>query len=153
MRLGDVLSKVPKREYIQVDGFLLNKKGNVGQQVALEVGQVALNYFCTQCEDVRTFYSTGKLSSIFVNGQLISIDCVLSCGCKATVQAWFLVESEDDICGLAPKVRILKRSEKLSDAVKINTNQYGDLRYYLTKPSKPIEMGLCGCNCILKKSL
>lgn len=142
MRLGDILSRTPKLEYIQVDGFLLNKKGNVGQQVALEVGQVALNYFCTQCEDVRTFYSTGKLSSIFVNGQLISIDCVLTCGCKATVQVWFLVESEEDICGLAPKVRILKRSEKLSDTVKINSNQYGDFATLLDKAEQAYRDGL-----------
>jgi len=142
MRLGDVLSKVPKREFIQVDGFLLNKKGNVGQQVVLDVGQVALNYFCTQCEDIRTFYSIGKLTSVFVNGQIISIDCVLTCGCKTTVQIWFLVESDEDICCLAPRVRILKRSEKLSDAVKINSNQYGDFAILLDKAEHAYRDGL-----------
>ena len=142
MRLGEVLSKVPKREFTQVEGFLLNKKGNVGQQVVLDVGQVALNYFCTKCEDIRTFNSIGRLSSVFVNGQLVSIDCVLACGCKSTVQVWFLVESEEDICSLAPKVRILKRSEKLSDVVKINTNQYGDFAILLDKAEQAYRDGL-----------
>lgn len=33
MRLSDVLSKPPKQEFVQTDGFLLNKKGIIGQQV------------------------------------------------------------------------------------------------------------------------
>lgn len=41
MRLSDVLSKPPKREYIQVDGVLKGKKGNIGQQVDLTVGNIA----------------------------------------------------------------------------------------------------------------
>lgn len=125
MRLSDVLSKPPKRDYIQVDGFLLNKKGVTGQQVELAVGQVALNYFCSRCEDVRTFYSRGKLCCIFVNEHIVSIDCVLTCGCNTNVQVWFLVECEDDIRNRAPNVRILKRSEKLSSMVKINNERYG----------------------------
>lgn len=126
MRLGDVLSKPPTQDFLQIEGFLLNKKGNIGQQVSLSVGDVMLNYYCTWCEDIRTFTSKGKLSCVFVNNQIISIDSVLACGCGATVQAWFLVECEDDICGQAPKVRILKRSEKLSNMVKINGERYGE---------------------------
>ena len=126
MRLSDILSKPPKHEYVQVDGFLLNKKGTVGQQVTLSVGEVMLNYFCARCEDVRTFTSKGKLCCVFVNKHIVSIDCVLACGCGTNVQAWFLVEGEDDICGQAPKIRILKRSEKLSSLVKINNERYGE---------------------------
>ena len=126
MRLSDLLSKPPKREYTQVDGFLLSKKGNVGQQVTLSVGEVMLNYYCTRCEDIRTFTSIGKLCCVFVNKHIVSIDCVMTCGCGANVQAWFLIECEDDICDQSPKVRILKRSEKLSRFVKINNECYGE---------------------------
>jgi hypothetical protein len=126
MRLSDVLSKTPKCNYLQVDGFLLNKKGNTGQQVTLSVGDIMLNYFCARCEDIRTFTSKGKLCCVFVNRHIISIDCVLTCGCGTNVQAWFLVECENDICGQAPKIRILKRSEKLSNMVKINNERYGE---------------------------
>lgn len=126
MRLSDVLSKSIRKDFLQVDGFLTNKKGNIGQQIKLNVGQVALNYFCMACDDIRTFNSKGELSCVFVNKHVISIDCVLTCGCNASVQVWFLVEAEDDICGQAPKVRIMKRSEKLSDMVKIRTEKYGE---------------------------
>lgn len=54
MRLSDVLSKPPKTEYKQVEGFLVNKQGNVGQMVKLQVGTVSLNYFCERCQDLRT---------------------------------------------------------------------------------------------------
>jgi hypothetical protein len=39
MRLSDVLSKELHDEYMQVDAFLMNKKGNTGQLVELSVGQ------------------------------------------------------------------------------------------------------------------
>lgn len=133
MRLSDVLSKPPQYQYIQVDGFLINKKGEIGQKVNLPTGTVALNYFCTDCDDLRTFTSKGTLTCIFVNKQLISIDCVLSCSCGATVQVWFLVESKDDITSAAPEIRILKRNERLSNTVRINTNKYGDFTILLDK--------------------
>lgn len=142
MRLSDVLSKAPKRDYAQVDAFLLNKLGNVGQKVDLSVGQVMLNYYCTHCEDLRTFYSKGKLSCIFINKHLISIDCVLACGCGTNVQIWFLVESENDITSQTPLIRILRRSEQLSDAVKINTSRYGDFSSLLDKAEQAYRAGL-----------
>lgn len=131
MRLGDVLSKKPKQEYVQIDGFLLNKKGNIGQQVSLSVGEVMLNYYCIRCEDIRTFTSKGKLCCVFVNKHIVSIDCVLACGCGSSVQTWFLVESNDDICTQAPMIRVIKKSEKLSNQVRINTELYGDLSQIL----------------------
>lgn len=133
MRLSGVLSKPPNRDFVQVDSFLLDKMGNTGQQVELDVGQVMLNYYCSHCEDNRTFASKGKLCSVFVSKQIISIDCVLICGCGTNVQAWFLVECEEDIRGHAPKVRILKRSEKLSSMVKISSDRYGKFSALLDK--------------------
>lgn len=45
MRLSDVLSKPPDKEYVQIDAFLQNKAGKVGQKVDISTGTVALNYF------------------------------------------------------------------------------------------------------------
>lgn len=142
MRLSDVLSKTPQNDYVQVDGFLLGKQGIIGQQVDLSVGEVMLNYFCSRCEDIRTFTSKSKLCCIFVNRQIISIDCVMACGCGADVQVWFLVECNSDICGQAPRVKILKRSEKLSDTVKINSNRYGEFSPLLDMAERAYRDGL-----------
>lgn len=144
MRLGDILSKPINKEFIQIDGFLMNKKGKIGQKVDIEEGLVCLNYFCKTCEDMRTFYSKGKkLSCIFVNKNLISIDCVLSCICGSTVQVWFLVESEGDITSVAPKVRIIKKSERLSNTVDRSDNdRYGKYTYLLDKADRAYREGL-----------
>ena len=69
MRLSNVLSKPPKLAYETVDSFLTGKQGNFGQKVDLDIGTVALNYFCETCDDLRTFYSKGKLSCIFVKNE------------------------------------------------------------------------------------
>ncbi|MGI6740407.1 MAG: hypothetical protein ACOX7C_02815 [Brevefilum sp.] len=142
MRLGSILSKKPTNKYQEVEAFLLNKRGDTGQQVKLEVGKVMLNYFCAECDDLRTFESKGNITCIFVNQQLISIDTVLSCGCGTDAQAWFLIESENEINGLAPRVRIVKRSEKLSEQVAINTNKYGDYTMLLNKAEQAYREGL-----------
>jgi hypothetical protein len=142
MRLSDILSKSPQKEYLQVDGFLLNKKGIIGQQVILSVGKVMLNYYCTRCENERTFTSKGKLSCVFVNEHIVSIDCVMACGCGTNVEVWFLVECEETICGQAPKVRILKRSERLSDDVRIIDQPYGDYSLLLDRAERAYRDGL-----------
>lgn len=142
MRLGSILSKNPTEFYQEIEPFLLNKRGDTGQQVKLDVGQVMLNYYCVDCEDLRTFTSRGNLTCIFVNKQLISIDTVLTCGCGTDVQVWFLVESENEINCLAPKVRIVKRSEKLSEQVAIHTDKYGDYTMLLDKAEKAYREGL-----------
>ena len=133
MRLSDVLSKKPIADYVQVDGFVTNKKGTTGQKVDLSVGTVRLNYFCENCGDMRTFNSQGQLACVFINKRLISIDCVLSCGCGATVQVWFLVESENDMTTVSPKVRILHKNEKLSSNVRFNTDKYRQYSILLDK--------------------
>ena len=49
MTLGDILSKPPIDEYKQVQGFLINKKGRIGQQEKLSSCNIALNYYCNNC--------------------------------------------------------------------------------------------------------
>ena len=142
MRLSSVLSKPPKPLFEPVDGFLMGKQGNLGQKVDLDVGTVALNYYCETCDDLRTFYSKGKLTCIFVNKNMVSIDCVLACACGSTVEVWFVIESENDITSLSPKVRILKRSERLSESVRLNTTRYGDFDYLLDKAEQAYRENL-----------
>lgn len=126
MRIGDVLSKQPLDEYKQVDGFLINKKGKIGQQVTLTSCNIALNYYCKKCGEIRTFCSKGNISCIFENKNLISIDCILSCICGCTVRVWFLVECKNDITSTAPEIRIIKKSEKFSKDVAFIDNGYGE---------------------------
>lgn len=133
MRLSDLLSKPPMKQYVQVDSFLQGKKGKKGQIVDVFVGKIGLNYFCINCDDLRTFYSDDKISIIFINKNLISINCVLSCGCGAVIPVWFLVNSENDITGQVPHVKVLKKSEKLIDITKNNNRKYGEFAELLDK--------------------
>lgn len=134
MRLSDALSKPISDNYLQVEGFLDNKKLGVGKQRKIEVGKVALNFYCKNCSDDRTFCSGDELFCIGVNDKTISIDCVLKCSiCDTTVQLWFLIESNNDMSQAAPCVRIAKRSEKLSDKVLSSKEQYGDFSELLEK--------------------
>ncbi len=142
MRLSDVLSKKLSKKYEQVEGFLQNRKGNVGQVANICVGKIALNYFCSKCEDIRTFYSKENLSIVFVNKKIISIDSVLICGCGNIIPIWFLVESENNITDLLPKVRILKRDEKLINSNKIENLKYGEFKHLLDKAELAFNQGL-----------
>lgn len=127
MRLSDVLSKLPTHEFKQVEGFLGEKTLGVGKQRKIRVGEIGINYFCGHCTEASTFLSGEIIYCIGVNDHLISIDSVLRCcKCKASVQVWFLVDCDGPICGHAPLVRILKRSEKLSSFVKIKSEAYGE---------------------------
>ena len=137
MRLSDVLSKPITNEFIQVENFIGNKRLAFGKQKRLTVGKIALNFFCKNCSDDRTFCSGNELFCIAVNDNVVSIDCVLKCPlCNSSVQAWFLVESDGDIYIQAPSVRILKRSEKLSDKVLLCKEKYDDFSDLLEKAQR-----------------
>lgn len=134
MRLSDVLSRKPTKEYIQVDGFLQNKKGIAGQSAGITVGKVALNYFCKNCDDLRTFSSKNKIDVLFVDKKVISIDCILTCTvCGNSIPIWFLIECKDDITGQAPKVRILKKSEENIQIEETNNEYYNKYIELLNK--------------------
>ena len=57
MRLSDVLSKPITTDYVQIEGFLSSRKLKTGNSKKIAVGKVALNYYCNNCNDQRTFYS------------------------------------------------------------------------------------------------
>lgn len=142
MRLGDILSKPPKNEYTQIDSFLLNKKGYTGQQVMINIGNIALNYFCSNCNDYRTFFSKGKINCIFLNKYIISINCVLKCICGNYVQLSFIIQSKNDITSQTPKVRILKKNEYLPQNVKKNKTENNDYIQLLEKADHAYQEGL-----------
>lgn len=141
MTLGDILSKPPVDEHKQVDGFLINKKGKIGQQERLPSCNIALNYYCNNCDDIRTFCSIGNISCIFESKNLISIDCILSCNCGATVRIWFLVESKNDITLASPEIKIVKRTEKFSENVSLIEHKYGDFTEALEKSQRAAREG------------
>lgn len=142
MRLSDVLSKTPTLDFKQVEGFLGERNLMSGKQRKVQVGKIALNYYCKNCFEVRTFLSSEEIFCIGVNEHLISIDCVLSCHCGASVQVWYLVDCDGAINGISPFVRILKRSEKLSSNVLINNEKYGDYSDLLEKAHCAYRDGL-----------
>lgn len=143
MRLSEILSKKPSKQYVQIDGFLQNKKGSIGQSVKISIGQIALNYYCQDCEDLRTFFSKGNLEAIFVNRNLISIDSVLTCaGCGKGIPVWFLVESNNDITGQAPEVRILKKTEKNIQIEETNNYHYNKYIELLNKAEQAFNENL-----------
>jgi hypothetical protein len=143
MRLSDVLSSQISSEYEQIEGFLSNRTPRSGQLRKISVGKIALNFYCKNCHDARTFISDENLYCIGVNKHLISIDTVLTCSrCDSTVQTWFLVESNGDIAGIAPEVRIAKRSERLSEMVLVYNERYDDFSDLLEKAQKAYRDGL-----------
>lgn len=133
MRLSDVLSKTPTFEFKQIESFLNERNLTTGKQRKIQVGNIALNFYCKNCMDVRTFNSGEEIYCIGVNEHLVSIDCVLRCHCGSSVQVWFLVDCDGDISGNAPEVRILKRSENLSSEVSIDEHRYGELSIFIEK--------------------
>ena len=142
MRLSDVLSRNPSPQFTQVDGFLIGKKCSAGQQIRLDIGQIALNFYCVNCEDFRTFLSKGAISCVCAGDSIISIDCILTYSDLPNVEAWFLVESDGEISGHAPRVRIIKRTVKLPSAVEWNNHDYGSCSLLLEKAARAYETGL-----------
>lgn len=154
MRLAELLSKDINNEYVQVEGFLENKPLATGKQRKLNVGKVMLNFFCKNCNDMRTFVSDETLYCVGVDKTHISIDCVLSCsGCDMLLPVWFLVESRPannngntDIIqsymhDRAPFVKIIKRGRKFPSNV-ILTNSYDAFSELIDKAEVSFHNGL-----------
>lgn len=123
MRLAELLSKAKTDTFVQIDGFLENKKLRKGKQRKISAGTVTLNFFCRNCNDMRTFSSDTDLYCIGINDKEVSIDCILECpSCHTLIPVWFLIESENNIHSVAPKVRISKYERKLSDTILPNNS-------------------------------
>lgn len=131
MRLGDLLSKAPAKEEAQVEGFLNGRVLAWGQHKTIDAGQIALNFMCKTCRDVRTFMSGKKLSCLGVGDRVVSIDACLKCPvCQATVEAWFLVVSRDELYEQAPTVRLERYVDNrrgMASRVGVGSDEFDDL--------------------------
>ena len=94
MRLSDVLSKPITTDYVQIEGFLGSRKLKTGNSKKIAVGKVALNYYCNNCGDQRTFYSGKDLFCIGVTKRLSALTvflnalvAVLLCKCGSCLSA------------------------------------------------------------------
>ena len=141
MTLSDILSKEPNQEYKQIDSFLVGKKGSVGQKVEISVGKIALNFFCEQCGDMRTFFSPDKLDLLFINKKTCSVNSLLSCICKNCIPISFIIESESDITAYTPKVKILKKFIGLQEHTHIEQSKYSSFIELLDKAKCAYYMG------------
>jgi hypothetical protein len=115
MRLSDILSKKPNKDYQQVEGFLGDKNLSIGKTRKINIGKIALNFYCKKCNDMRTFMSESDVHCLKINENKISIDTNLTCGCGNNIESWFVVESESNILEYAPHVKVFKRKFRLSD--------------------------------------
>lgn len=137
MRLSDILSRPLTAEFKQVEGFLKKNIG-FGKHRKITVGKVLMNFFCKQCDDLRTFSSGNDLSCVGISDHLISIDCVLKCSgdCNLSVMVWFLVDCQNSIYSQTPNVRILTRREKLSEMILRSKGQYDDFSDLLERAER-----------------
>ena len=100
MRLSDVLSKSHNPTPTQVEGFLGDRRLRWGKHKRIQVGRVVRNYHCRQCNDQRSFVSGDELYALGLGERALSVDSTLRCtACDASVEVWFLLESEDEIAG------------------------------------------------------
>ena len=113
-----------------------------GNFVEIDAGRIALNFYCKKCEDSRTFMSPDRLHALIINENLISIDAFLQCPvCKTEIQVWFLLEVKDMFTE-EPKVKILKRTEKLSKNVsELRENSFGIYTDLLEKAMRASREG------------
>lgn len=114
-----------------------------GDFVEINAGRIALNFYCRKCEDSRTFLSSDRLHALIISENLISIDASLQCPvCKTTeLQVWFLLEVKEMFTE-EPKVKILKRTEKLSEDVsELRENSFGIYTDFLEKAMRASREG------------
>ncbi len=156
MRLSDVLSnQVVTDDYQQIDGFLNNRNLGYGNCRKIEVGKIAINCYCKNCKAVMSFASDASPRALGIDDRTISIDYVVKCvRCDEKILVWFLVESEQKMAYPAPKVRVIKRSLKVSDNVIMNEYCYGELSVLLDKADRAYGEGLgAGAMVYLRKLL
>jgi len=148
MRLSSILSKPPSSRFKEVEGFLGEKNIKNGTHKKIDVGVIALSFFCKKCEEMTTFYAgrdnEPALYCIIINNKLVSIDCSLKCPrCNSSIPTWFIIESEDNMISRSVNCRILKRRENLSDtAMYFKSDTFGDYTHLLEKANIAYREGL-----------
>lgn len=99
---------------------------SAGDFLEIQTGKIALNFYCNDCCDNRTFMSNDKIHCLVIHNELISIDTFLSCPtCGTIIQVWILLEVKD-MFSEEPSARILKHVDKLNNKVtELNNQDYG----------------------------
>ena len=143
MRLGDYLSKEHSAQYEQVEKFIEGRTPPLGQPRKINIGQIACNFYCKKCDDVRTFMSSKNIQMILITNSLVSIDVRLACPvCKESVAVWFLLDVDGDVASPSPKVRLLKRNVRYTDCVFPPKGKYGKYSDALLKAEIAFREGL-----------
>ena len=143
MRLSDVLNKAPDASEAQVEGFLGTSKVRWGQHKRIEVGKVFRNYFCRKCEAERTFASGDVLSCVITGVRTVSIDVALQCiACESSMEAWFLVASQDDLLAPSPFVHLERFTENRRDTAGRPGVQAGQIDDLFERAQIAFEDGL-----------
>ena len=116
---------------------------NEGDFIEIQVGKIILPFYSCLCDDVVSFMSPSKLHCLVINSRMIGIDCQLTCadfsadnqkctGCIPTVQAWFLVES-NDICSDRPYVNVVRKNYVMPSHVKFSVEMSDRYSEWLAK--------------------
>lgn len=119
MRLSEVLNRAPQTDKIQVENFLGSRRLAWGKSKKVEVGRVVHNFFCLNCGDLRTFQSDLTLTCLITGHNLVSIDVALQCPtCASSVEAWYLVASDEDLYAYNPIVYLDRYTENRREAAR-----------------------------------
>lgn len=135
MRLSNVLSKDPSKKFWEIEEFLSQKVLKRGLQRKIDIGNIALEFFCEECDSMRTFRSQKASYCMGIDKKLVTVNSLLGCvQCeKNEVLVWFLVEGNEDLHESSPSVRIVKRGVKLFGGVKYGQESYNELSELLYK--------------------
>ena len=138
MRITEVLSREHDSNDYEVEGFLGKSPIRPGTSRKIRAGKIGRNYYCPQCHFNRTFTSTEKLTCLFENEHLVSIDAILSCSMcprytPTNVEAWFLIGCRDTILSASPTVYLLQCSERLTGGICYPREQGGQFADLLEK--------------------
>lgn len=135
MRLSRVLSNEPSENFDEVDGFLPQKVLKKGAQRKVDIGNVALEFFCEECTQMRTFRSRKASYCLGIDKKFVSVTSLLACTqCEQKeVLVWFLLEGKGSLHVPSPSVKIVKRGIKLFSGVKFSKKSYDELSELFNK--------------------
>lgn len=144
---GNKITVVPFIDYNKYTDNIENSSEEIayvksGDFIEINTSKIALNYYCMSCEDKRTFMSSDKLHCLIIRNDLISIDAFLSCpSCGALIQIWILLEVKG-MFSEEPKVKIIKRIDKLNENVtELTHREFGDFTELLEKALRASREG------------
>lgn len=122
-----------------MDNIKLRKNTNK----KIEIGKIALNFHCGYCKGMRTFISENHVYCVGVDNNKISIDANLTCTtCEKNIESWFLLKSRNEIYSIVPEVRIVTRSLRIPEEVKLQNKYTDKIENFLLKSKLSYDQGL-----------